>query len=315
MQQTLRHQHTAFQAFFGKRARYPRFKSRRGQSATTPGRRSGGATGELTLAKTATPLRFAWSWPDIDPATLDPTTVTVSRDPAGRWFVTLHADVPEPAPLPSTGETVGVDLGLTDFLVLSTGERIPHPRHMDRTRNGLKRYQRILARPAAWLEEPRQSHAEGGSAPREGRGRPRDFLHQTSTDLVRRFDGIAVEDLAVKNMGKRSLAKSISRTGWGEFREFLTYKAERYRRTLAVVDRWYPSSKTCSVCGHLLASLSLGTRQWSCPACGTRHDRDLNAAKNIKTAGGLPVGLPVEAMSDSKGPPFCNRRRNRNPRL
>jgi predicted RNA-binding Zn-ribbon protein involved in translation (DUF1610 family) len=91
-------------------------------------------------------------------------------------------------------------------------------------------------------------------------------------------------------MGKmRSLAKSISRTGWGEFREFLTYKAERYGRTLAVVDRWYPSSKTCSVCGHLLASLSLGTRHWSCPDCGTRHDRDLNAAKNIKTAGGLPM--------------------------
>ena len=201
-----------------------------------------------------------WSWPDIDPATVDPTTVTVSRDPDGRWFVTLHADVPEPAPLPCTGETVGVDLGLTDFLVLSTGERIPHPRHMDRYEKRLKRYQRILARKQRGSKNRAKAKRKVARHHAKVADARRDFLHKTSTDLVRRFDGIAVEDLAVKNMGKmRSLAKSISRTGWGEFREFLTYKAERYGRTLAVVDRWYPSSKTCSVCGHLLASLSLHT--------------------------------------------------------
>ena len=107
-------------------------------------------------------------------------------------------------------------------------------------------------------------------------------------DLVRRFDAVAVEDLAVANMVRnRSLAKSISQTGWGEFRELLTYKAHRDGRTLAVVDRWYPSSKTCSACGHLLAEISLKTRHWTCPTCGTRHDRDVNAAKNIKVAAGL----------------------------
>ena len=315
LQQTLRHQHTAFQAFFGKRARFPRFKSRRGkQSATYTRSAFRWREGELTLAKTATPLRVVWSWPDIDPATLDPTTVTVSRDPAGRWFLTLHADVPEPAPLPTTGKTVGVDLGLTDFLVLSSGERIPHPRHMDRYEKRLKRYQRILARKQRGSKNRAKAKRKVARHHAKVADARRDFLHKTSTDLVRRFDGIAVEDLAVKNMGKmRSLAKSISRTGWGEFREFLTYKAERYGRTLAVVDRWYPSSKTCSVCGHLLASLSLGTRQWSCPDCGSRHDRDLNAAKNIKTAGGLPVdacGGDVRQQGS-----FCYRRRNRNPRL
>ena len=116
----------------------------------------------------------------------------------------------------------------------------------------------------------------------------RDFLHKASTDLVRRFDAIAVEDLAVANMVRnRSLAKAISRTGWAEFREMLAYKAHRDGRTLAVVDRWYPSSKTCSACGHLLSKLSLGTRHWTCPGCGTRHDRDINAAKNIAVAAGL----------------------------
>jgi putative transposase len=108
---------------------------------------------------------------------------------------------------------------------------------------------------------------------------------------VRRFDGIAVEDLNVSGMVRNHcLARSISQTGWAEFRAFLAYKAERYGRTLAVVDRWYPSSKTCSGCGHLLASLSLGTRKWVCPGCGVLHDRDVNAAKNIEVAAGLAAG-------------------------
>ena len=116
----------------------------------------------------------------------------------------------------------------------------------------------------------------------------RDFLHQQSTALVRRFAAIVVEDLTVANMVRnRSLAKAISRTGWAEFRTLLTYKAHRDGRTLAVVGRWYPSSKTCSACGHLLATLSLGTRHWACPGCGTRHDRDVNAARNIAVAAGL----------------------------
>jgi IS605 OrfB family transposase len=116
----------------------------------------------------------------------------------------------------------------------------------------------------------------------------RDFLHKTSTDLVRRFDAVAVEDLAPSNMVKnRSLAKSISRTGWAEFRTMLTYKAHRGGRNVAVVDRWFPRSKTCSACGYLLAELSLGTRHWTCPGCSTRHDRDINAAKNLVVAAGL----------------------------
>jgi putative transposase len=108
---------------------------------------------------------------------------------------------------------------------------------------------------------------------------------------VRRADVIAIEDLAVKNMVKnRRLAKSISDASWGEFRRQLAYKCERYGRTLVVIDRWYPSSKTCSSCAHLLTVLSLGTRHWTCPDCRTRHDRDINAAKNI-----LAAGLAVSA--------------------
>ncbi|TWH69804.1 putative transposase [Micromonospora olivasterospora] len=289
LQQTLRHQHTAMTAFFQKRARYPRYKSRHGRqsaSFTRSALRMRG--GNLTLGKTPGVLRFVWSWPGVDVAGLDPTTVTVSRDPDGRWFVTFAVDVEAPVAPEATGQVVGVDLGLTDFAVLSTGERIPHPKHMERRERRLKRYQRMMARRqkgSANRAKAKRKVARAYSRVRDAR---RDFLHQQSTTLVRRFDAIAVEDLAVANMVRnRSLARSISRTGWAEFRTLLTYKAHRDGRTLAVVDRWYPSSKTCSACGHLLATLSLGTRHWRCPGCGTRHDRDVNAAQNIAVAAGL----------------------------
>jgi putative transposase len=246
---------------------------------------------ELWLAKTCAPLAYVWSWPDVDVATLDPTSVTISRDPAGRWFVTFHVDVPDPAPLATTGKWVGVDLGLIHFAALSTGEKIAHPRDMARHERRLKRYQRMLARKrkgSANRAKARRKVARQHARVADAR---RDFLHKTSTRLVRRFDVIAVEDLNVAGMTrnsdarKRGLNRSIAQTGWAEFRVMLTYKAERAGRQLVVTDRWYPSSKTCSACGHRLVELSLGTRAWVCPGCGARQDRDTNAAKNILAAG------------------------------
>lgn len=286
LQQALRHQHAAFQAFFAKRARYPRFRSRQGRQSATYTRSAFRMKGDLLwLAKTIEPLPLVWTWPDVDLAALDPTSVTVSCEPDGRWFVTFKADVPDAEPLTSA-PAIGVDLGLTDFAVLSTGERIAHPKHMERHDRRLKRYQRRLARcqkgsanRAKAKRKVARQHARVADA-------RRDFLHKASTDLIRRFGVVAIEDLAVRNMVRnRSLARAISCTGWAEFRRQLEYKSERYGRTVTVVDRWYPSTKTCSACGHLLASLSLGTRHWTCPGCGTRHDRDINAAKNIIAAG------------------------------
>ena len=287
LQQALRHQHKAFSAFFEKRARYPRFKSRRGRQAATYTRAAFRMKdGALHLAKTSGPLRFVWTWPDVDVTALDPTSVTVARDPAGRWFVTFHVDVPAPVPLPGRGRDVGVDVGLAHFAVLSTGEKIPHPKHWERHERRLKRWQRRLAR----CRKGSRNHAKRAVKVARAHARVadarRDFLHKASTGLVRRFDVIAVEDLQVRNMVRnRSLARAISCTGWAEFRSMLEYKAERCGRMVVAVDRWYPSSKTCSACGHLLAELSLGTRYWACPTCGTRHDRDVNAAKTILAAG------------------------------
>jgi len=287
LQQTLRHQHNAYKEFFAKRARYPRFKSRDGrQSASYTRSAFRMKAGALWLAKTSEALRFVWSWPDIEVTTLDPSMVTVSRDPDGRWFVAFAVDVDAPTQLAETGVGVGVDLGLRDFAVLSTGERVAHPRNMDQHERRLKRYQRILARKQRGSANRKKAKVKVARCHSRVADARRDFLHKASVDLVRRFDVVAVEDLAVANMVRnRFLAKSISRTGWGEFRSMLSYKAPIAGRRIAVVDRWYPSSKTCSTCGHLLADLSLGTRQWACPGCGTLHDRDVNAAKNILAAG------------------------------
>ena len=287
LQQTLRHQHKAFAAFFGKRARYPRFKSRRGRQSAHYTRSAFSLRGGvLRLAKTDGPLRFTWSWPDIDVGALDPAMVIVSRESDGRWYVTLTIDASAPDPLKQTGRTAGVDLGLRDFVVTSDGERIANPRHLARKARNLARYQRRQARCRKGSANRAKAAAKVARAHRKVRNARQDFLHRASTGLVRGNDVIVIEDLAVANMVRnRRLARAISDCGWGEFRRQLEYKCERYGRRLIVIDRWYPSSKTCSACGHLLAELNLSTRHWTCPSCGARHDRDINAAKNILAAG------------------------------
>jgi putative transposase len=133
LQQVLRHQHQAFAAFFGGRARYPRFKSRQGsQSAHYTRSAFSFRGGVLKLAKTSTPFKFVWSWPDVDVGALNPATVIVSREPDGRWYVTFTVDTDDPEPAPETGRATGVDLGAKDFAVLSTGEKILNPRHLER---------------------------------------------------------------------------------------------------------------------------------------------------------------------------------------
>ena len=291
LQQAIRHQQVAYTNFFANRARYPRFKSRAGrQSAeyTRSGFRY--RDGRLFLAKMDTPLEFVWSWPDIDPASIEPTTVTVSRDPCGRWYVSFAVEAAGPQQRPATGAVAGIDLGIKDFAVTSGGVKVPNPRTLARRAQALARYQRRLARCQRGSANRAKAKAKVARAHRRVRASRADFLHRTSTALVRDHDVIVIEDLAVKNMVRnRSLARAISDCGWGTFRQMLEYKTARAGRHLIVIGRWYPSSKTCSACGHLLAALSLDTRTWQCPSCRTRHDRDINAAKNILAAG-LAVG-------------------------
>jgi putative transposase len=287
LQQTLRHQHQAFTAFFGKRARYPRFKSRQSRQSAHHTRSAFSMRGgETRLAKTGGPLRYVWSWPDTDVTGLDPAMVIVSREPDGRWYVTLTIDTADPQPLPAAGHAAGVDLGVKDFAATSDGEKIANPRHLERKARNLARYQRRMARCRKGSANRAKARAKVARAHRKVRNARADFLHRTGTRLVRSADVIVIEDLNVSGLVRnRSLARVISDCGWGEFRRQLEYKCQHAGRELVVIDRWYPSSKTCSACGHLLAELSLSTRRWICPACRARHDRDINAAKNILAAG------------------------------
>lgn len=273
-------------AFFARRARYPRFKSKRRSRASAEYTRSGfrWRAGQLTLAKQDVPLDIRWSRPL--PEGVEPSTVTVSRDGAGRWFVSLLVEDPTVQPLPPTGMAVGVDVGITCLAALSTGEKIGNPRYgragrrrLTRAQKALSRKQKGSANRARARQVVARIHARIGD-------RRRDFLHKLTTRLVRETQTVVIEDLAVRNMlANHSLARAISDAAWAELYRMVGYKCRWYGRTLVTVGRWYPSSQICSACGRADGPKPLDVRQWHCPSCGTHHDRDTNAARNLVAAG------------------------------
>ncbi|MFE1437400.1 RNA-guided endonuclease InsQ/TnpB family protein [Streptomyces sp. NPDC058739] len=286
LQQALRHLHTAFTNFFGKRAKYPRFKSRKksrkSAEYTTSAFRF--RDGKLTLAKMAEPLGIVWSRPLPEKAS--PSTVTVSQDAAGRWYVSLLCEDPSVQPLPAAGAAVGVDVGLDHLLTLSSGEKVSNPRCERRDRARLARAQRQLARKAKGDgANRRKARRKVARVYARIADRRRDNLHKLTTRLVRENQTIVIEDLTVRNMVKnKRLARAVSDAAWAGFRSMLEYKARWYGREVIAVDRWFPSSRLCSACGALQDKMPLSVREWTCD-CGTTHDRDVNAAKNILAAG------------------------------
>ncbi|TGB12936.1 RNA-guided endonuclease TnpB family protein [Streptomyces sp. MZ04] len=292
LQQALRHLQAAFVNFWEGRAGYPSFKSKKKSRSSAEYTRSAfrWRDGRLTLAMMDDPLDIVWSRPLPDGA--EPSTVTVSRDAAGRWFVSLLVEDPSVQPLgPAAHDAVALDVGLTSLVTLSTGEKIANPRHERRDRGRLARAQRQLARKEAGSKNREKARRQIAKIHARITDRRRDHLHKLTTRLVRENQTIVIEDLNVRGMLKnRSLARAISDAAWTELRGMLDYKCEWYGRQLVVVDQWYPSSKTCSACGYHLAKLPLNVRQWTCPACSTLHDRDENGAKNL-----LAVGQAVTA--------------------
>ncbi|GAX57650.1 transposase [Streptomyces olivochromogenes] len=285
LQQCLRHLQVAFTNFFGKRAKYPCFKSRK------KSRRSAEYTssafrfrdGKLTLAKMTEPLAVVWSRPLPEGA--KPSTVTVSQDSAGRWFVSLLCEDPSVRPLPATGQAVGVDVGLEHLLTLSTGEKSANPRHERRDRVALARQQRRLARKEKGSANRARARLKVAKIHARIADRRRDSLHKLTTRLVRENQTIVIEDLTVRNMVKNHrLARAISDAAWSEFRSMLEYKAQWYGREVIAVDRWFPSSRLCSACNTLRDTMPLNVRTWTC-GCGATHDRDVNAAHNLLAAG------------------------------
>ena len=235
------------------------------------------------MAKMAEPLDIRWSRPLPEGET--PSTVTVSRDVAGRWFVSLLCEDRSVTPLPAIDAVVGVDVGLDHLLVLSTGEKIGNPRHERHDRERLVKAQRALCRKQKGSKNRDKARAKVARVHARIADRRMDFLHKVTTRLVRENQTLVIEDLAVSNMvGNHCLARAINDAGWRQFRQQLEYKAAWYGRDVVVVDRWFPSSKLCSACGALAAEMPLHVRMWTC-GCGATHHRDVNAARNILAAG------------------------------
>lgn len=297
LQQCLRHLQGAFTSFFEGRAKYPRFKSRkksrRSAEYTTSGFRL--RDGQVTLAKMSEPLDIVWSRPLPDGA--QPSTVTVSQDAAGRWFVSLLCD-DIIAPATAATAAVGIDAGITSLVTLSTGEKITNPRHERRDRVRLAKAQRELSRKAKGSANQDKARRKVAQVHAQIADRRRDFLHKLSTRLVRENQTVVIEDLTVRNLLKNGkLARAISDASWTQLRSMLEYKCAWYGRELLVIDRWFPSSKLCGNCGTVREKLPLNVREWTCDNCGTVHDRDVNAAHNI-----LAAGLAVSACGDGVRP-------------
>jgi putative transposase len=285
LQQALRHLQGAFANFWEKRAKYPTFKSRKKSRASAEYTRSAfrWRDGRLTLAKMAGPLDVRWSRPLPEGA--EPSTVTVSVDPAGRWQVSLLVDCTSEA-LPRVDRTVGVDAGITSVLTLSTGEKVANPRHERADRERLARAQRVLARKEKGSQNRVKARLKVARVYARIADRRRDHLHKLSTRLVRENQAIVIEDLNVQNMVRNHcLARAISDAAWRDLRGMLEYKCAWYGRDLVVVDRWFPSSKVCSCCGFQTGQIPLSVREWTCTNCGVSHDRDVNAARNLVAAG------------------------------
>lgn len=297
LQQALRHLDKAFLNFFEGRAKYPTFKKKRNrQSATYTSNAFKWDGIHLTLAKMTEPLDIRWSCPLPDGA--KPSSVTVTKDCADRYFVSLLVEE-DIKPLEPVERSIGADLGLKEFVVLSTGETVGNPKFFHKDEKKLAKAQRRHARKQKGSKNRAKTGKKVARIHARIADRRRDFLHQLSTRLIRENQTICVESLHVKNMVRNhTLAKAISDVGWSEFVSQLEYKAEWYGRNLVKIDKWYPSSKRCFACGHILESLSLNVRIWTCPECGVVHDRDINAAKNIHA-----VGLTVfEACGEAVRP-------------
>jgi putative transposase len=296
MQQALRHLDKAFLNFFEGRAKYPTFKKKHGeQSATYVGTAFQLKGTTLTLAKMEEPLQVVWSRPL--PEGCKPSSVTVSKDSASRYFVSLLLEE-EINPLPVTAQMVGLDLGLKSMVITSDGHTHGNPKFFAKEEKKLARAQRKLSKKKKGSKNRAKARTKVAKIHARIADRRRDYQHKLSTQLIRENQTICVESLHVKNMMQNhSLAKAISDVGWGEFVRQLEYKARWYGRTLVKIDKFYPSSKRCHDCGHILDSLSLEIRHWVCPECGVAHDRDLNAARNI-----LAAGLAVAAFGESVRP-------------
>ncbi len=288
--QALADLHTAYRNFFasvtgrrkGRKVAPPRYRSRKDSRQTIRLTRNGfclRANGRLYVAKVGE-IEVRWSR-DLP---CEPSSVTVVKDASGRYFASFVVQTCEEL-LPPVEPEVGIDLGLMSFAVCSDGTVIDNPRVLRRAERRLKKAQKALSRKAKGSKNRAKARTRIAKLHARVKDTRRDHAHKLSTTIIRDNQAVYVEDLCVVGLARARLAKSVHDAGWSQFVGMLEYKATRYGRYFARIGRFAPTSQICSVCGVKDGPKPLNVRQWTCSACGTAHDRDVNAAKNILAAG------------------------------
>ncbi|WP_433285487.1 RNA-guided endonuclease InsQ/TnpB family protein [Micromonospora sp. CA-244673] len=290
LQQALADLNAACRTFFaslsgkrkGRKIASPRFRSRKDKRQairfTANARFRVQDNGRLRLPKIGD-VEVRWSRPL--PAT--PSSVTVIRDASGRYFASFVVEAPG-QPLPPTGTEVGIDLGLTHFAVLSDGTKVASPRFLRRAARKLRRLQQALCRKQRGSSNRKKAVVKVARAHAQVVDARRDWQHKVSTQIIRDSQAVYVEDLCVTGLARTRMAKSVHDAGWSQFVHMLEYKAARHGRAFTKINRFTPTSQTCSRCGRIDGRKPLNVRAWTC-ACGAAHDRDVNAAINVLAAG------------------------------
>lgn len=292
VQQNLR---AAYAKFFKQGLGFPKFKKKGQRDSYTTNNQKGTVAITNSTVKLPKIGHISAKFPNRINGLIK--SATVSRNPSGKYFVSLLVETVIDK-LPKTKSNIGIDLGLTHFIVLSDGSKVANPKFLSKLQDKLAREQKILAKRREVAKSKNRKLSESRNYQKQKTkvakvyekiaNSRRDFLHKLSINIIKNHDVIAIEDLNVKGMVKnRKLAKSISDSSWSAFTTMLAYKAQWYGKQLVKIDRWYPSSKTCSGCGHVLTkgNLPLSVRSWQCPNCFQQNDRDINASINILNEG------------------------------
>lgn len=291
LQQSFRDLQTAWSNYFsslkgkrkGKKVSRPRFKKK--QSRQTIRFRVGGFSVHSCSVKIAKIGQIKMKVSRLLPS--EPSSVTIIKDTTGRYFASFVVEL-NPKPLPQVDASVGIDLGLNHFAILSNGEKVENPRYHKTLLKRIKKANRRLSKCQKGSKRREVAKFKLAKLYAKVKDSRNDFLQKLTTKLVRENQALAIEDLNVSGLVKnRKLSRAISDAGWYSFREMLTAKCDRDGRHLVVIDRWEATSQKCSQCGFSGGKKELNVREWKCLNCGTLHDRDINAANNIKDAGGL----------------------------